>query len=184
MALGVASLSLGLALPFVLAQERGATGEKAGMEKCGCEEVSLDKSYIEIGRKLPTALAKEGFILAGEIDWNVLRSRGMSPHGGMPGETPRLDPDKVTNVKTYLFADEKLINKVFESPKHGFWTGRIVLCEEGGKTKLFYTKPGTRIEELKKAGVITEEKAAEHMEHAKEFERKVENVVNTLKAEK
>lgn len=192
MALGIASVSLGLALPFVFAQERGAGlekgiekgGEKACLEKMGCECVTIDKPYSEIVSRVPEAISKSGLIEAGVIDWGALRGRGA--HGSMPGETPRVDEKmgRASNVKTFLFADEKLIERVFEKPMHGFWSGKLVLADLGGKTELFYMKPSMKLEELKKHGVISEDKYSEHMKEAQSFERKIDQVVNAIKTER
>ncbi len=180
---GLAALSLGVALP-ILAQER--PGERPGMDKSakeeckGCEEVSIDKPYGDVVRRLPEAIKEANLIYAGEIDWQALSHRSMPPHGGT---APKLDA-AATNVKTFLITDEKCVNEVLSDPKHGFFVGKIVLCEEGGKTKLFAMKPTVHLEQAKKAGMITEEKYEKHLKDAQEYEKHLENVINILKGEK
>ena len=181
---GLAALSLGVALP-ILAQER--PGDKPGermdktdkMEK-GCEEVSIDKPYGDVVRRLPEAIKDANLIYAGEIDWQALSHRAMPPHGGT---APKLDA-AATNVKTFLLTDEKCVNEVLSEPKHGFFVGKLVICEEGGKIKLFAMKPTVHLEQAKKAGMITEEKYEKHLKDAQEYEKRLENVINILKGEK
>jgi hypothetical protein len=179
MGLGIASVTLGLTLPFVLAQERG------GMDKeerhMGCESITIDKPYHEVIRKVPEEISKAGLILAAEVDWASLKARGA--HGSMPGETPRIE-GRASNVRTYLLTDSSMVEAVFDNPQHGAWLGHCIFCDEAGKTKVYYFKPSLKLEELKKHGVITEEKYNEHLKKAQDYERRQEQFVNEIKGVK
>jgi hypothetical protein len=179
MGLGIASVTLGLALPFVLAQERGALEKED--KHMGCEMLTIDRPYHDVIRKVPEEISKAGLILAAEIDWASLRARGA--HGSMPGETPRLEEFAgYSNVRTYLLTDEACVNEVFENPKHGAWLGHFIFADEAGKTKVVYFKPSLKLEELKKHGVITEEKYNEHIKKAQDYERRQDQLVNEIKS--
>ena len=178
MGLGIASVTLGLALPVVLAQERGAMDKEE--RHMGCEMVTIDRPYSEVIRKVPEEISKAGLILAGEVDWASLRARGA--HGSMPGETPRID--RATNVRTYLITDSTMVESIFDNPQHGAWLGHCIFADEGGKTKLYYFKPSLKLEELKKHGVITEEKYNEHLKKAQDYERRQDQLVNEIKSAK
>ncbi len=87
-------------------------------------------------------------------------------------------------MRTYLLTDETCVDEVFDNPPHGAWLGHCIFCDEGGKTKLYYFKPSLKLEELRKHGVITEEKYNEHLKKAQDFERRQDKFVNEIKGSK
>jgi len=173
MLLAIPALSLGLALPLI-AQEKA--GEKSELHK-GCEHVTIDRPLNDVIRQVPEALRGAGLILAGEVDWSRLGA-GAMPHGKMPGETPRLEAG--LNVRTFLIADDYMVNEVRKDPEKALWLGKLAVFEKGGKTEIVYGKPTMHIETLKKAGIIPAEKADEHMKPAQEYERRIEQAVKTV----
>ncbi len=179
MGLGIASVTLGLALPFVVAQERGVIDKEE--RHMGCEMVTIDRPYHDVIRTVPEDITKAGLILATEIDWSALRAR--RAHGSMPGETPRIEA-RAANVRTYFLTDDTCVNEVFDNPQHGAWLGHCIFCDVGGKTNLYYFRPSLKLEELKKHGVITEEKYNEHMKKAQDFERRQDMFVTAVRGGK
>jgi hypothetical protein len=89
--------------------------------------------------------------------------------------------DKVTNIRSAFICDEHYIEKVMEEPNHALWAPAIAVCEKEGKACILYFKPTAKLEEMRKHGVITEEKYKEHLDKARDFERKLEVVIDTLK---
>lgn len=183
--LALAGLSVGLALPIV-AQDRLGKGDKSdkiAKKDMGCESVSIDKPFTEIVGRIPEAIKSGGLILAADIDWSRLGTgSGSMPRGSgsMPGETPRLEGGS-TNVHTFLLADDYLVSEVKKEPAHAMWLGKLVAFDKAGKTEIIYVKPSAMIEHMKKSGMVDDAKADEHMKQSKDYERKLEQVVNNLK---
>jgi len=177
LALSVAGLGLALSLPL-LADEKGKS-DKECAAKCGCEMVSIDRPFNEVVNQVPAALRDSGLILAGTIDWKSLAT---APHGSMPG-TPRLEA-ATKDVRTFFITDEHVVKSVLEKPLHGFWLGKMVIYEQDGKTELAFFKPTTKMEEMKKSGLIPEDKYEEHVKKAQDYERRLEQAINELKTKK
>jgi hypothetical protein len=188
--LALAGLTVGLALPIV-AEDKLGKGEKRDKDgkvcktECGCECVSIDKPFAEVAGKIPEAIRGAGLILAGEIDWAKLGTGKTTPHGSgtMPGEmTPRLE-GATANVKTFLIADDNLVNEVKIEPAHALWIGKMVVFEKAGKTQILYMKPSLMVEHLKKSGMIPAEKIDDHAKKTADYERKLEQAVSSLKGD-
>ena len=170
---GIVSTALALCLPLVIAQDRS---DKSGMkDKIHNEEVTFDRPYTEIASRVPGAIERAGLILIADVDWARFKTgKGMMPGGH------KLDP-AVTNIRSFFLCDEQHVNKVMEEPNHALWSPAIAVCEKGGKTSLLYYKPTTKLEEMKKHGVISEEKYNECLDQAKNFEKKLNEVIETLR---
>jgi hypothetical protein len=167
---GILSTAMALTLPLV-AQESGGMKEK---EKMHHEEVTIDRPFVEVASKVPNAIEHSGLILLGDIDWTRFKGKGTMPGGH------KLDP-AVTNIRSFLLCDEVYVNKVIEEPNHALWAPAIAVCEKGGKTSLLYYKPTVKLEELRKHGMMSPEKYEEHFERAKQFEKKLDEVIETLR---
>lgn len=174
---GIVSTALALCLPLV-AQDRGdmkgGTGGTGMKDRINNEEVNIDRPYTEVTSRVAGAVERAGLILLADVDWARFKGHGMTPGGH------RLDP-MVSNIRSFFICDEKHVNKVLEEPNHALWAPAIAVCEKGGKTSLLYFKPTVKLEEMKKHGVISEEKYNEHLEHAKQFEKKLDEVIETLR---
>jgi hypothetical protein len=174
---GIVSLAVALTVPLI-AQERGGMGgsEKEGTsEKIKHEEVTIDRPFAEVSGRVPGAIERAGLILLADVDWTRYKGRG-----GMPGTKLA----GATNVRSYFLCDEMHVNKVLEEPAKGLWSPAIVVCEKSGKTEVLYFRPTVKLEEMKKHGIIGPEKYEEHFEHARQLERKLDQVIETLRGSK
>ena len=176
---GILSTALALSLPLV-AQDRpdmnkGERGDKTSMkDKINNEKVMIDRPFAEVASRVPGAIERSGLILLADVDWTRFKGKAMTPGGH------RLD-GTVSNIRSYFLCDERCVNTVLEEPNHALWAPAIAVCEKGGKTSVLYFKPTTKLEEMRKHGVISEEKYTEHLEHAKQFEKKLDEVIETLR---
>ncbi|MEZ0228170.1 MAG: hypothetical protein ACAI25_06060, partial [Planctomycetota bacterium] len=103
--------------------------------------------------------------------------------GTMPGEMPRLEGATV-NIRTFLIADDNLVNEVKIEPAHALWIGKMVVFEKEGKTQVLFLKPSLMVEHLKKGGMIPADKIDDHMKKTQDYERKLLQAVETIKGEK
>ncbi len=180
---GTLAVSAGLALP-ILAQGTKAPVDESKLEKEIYNEENLNKPFAEIEGRVNDAITRVGLTEVAAIDWSKVATRfgsermeSTKPEGTEMGKGAGAVP--LSKIRTFYVEDEACIKRIGESPKHALWVPNFAIYERDGKTFFVYKKYSALMAKHAEPGVTEK-----HLEHARDLERKLNQLCENLKGGK